>query len=351
MITIKTGVPGSGKSLSMVAELLALQQAADKGAEPRPLYTNITGLAIPHVPMVNWEPTTKRQEGVLYTIDWRQCPAGALVVIDEAFLYGYDGKNANQAVPDYIRDLAVHRKDYSVDIWFIAQHPKLLHVALRRQVGKHQHYRRLFGWGTSVCYEWDQCQDNLTATKTAVVSRFRYPKAVFSAYKSAEVHTKPAFKKPWFIWIPIAIIPLAAWAVPKAYAAMSGAMGGKGLASASMPGQIPAAVAPPVAAPVANKPAGLEPPPAGFEPVTPEPAPSQKPPEVAGCIVTPSGCGCFDQQGKKAQTDEAMCQKLQTAPPAVSLASLPDQTYYRANVDPQMAVLVFGVNKPLNARP
>lgn len=350
MITIKTGVPGSGKSLSMVAELQALQAAADKGAEPRPVYTNITGLALPHIPMQNWEPTTKRQEGVLYTIDWRQCPAGSLIVVDEAFLYGYDGKNASQGVPDYIRDLAVHRKDYSVDIWFIAQHPKLLHVALRRQVGKHQHYRRLFGWGTAVCYEWDQCQDNLSATKTAVVSRFRYPKTVFSAYKSAEVHTKPAFKKPWFVWIPVLLLPLMFWAIPKGYAAMSGAMTGKGLSTISSPGQKPAEPAAeksPAAAPVV----GMQPPPAGFDPVPPEPIQTAKPAVVAGCIVTSSGCGCFDQQGAKVEPVVEMCQKIQTTPPAVSLANLAEPVYHVAKVDPQTAAIMFGVNKPPNARP
>jgi len=81
MITLKTGVPGSGKTLSMVAELLA----NSKSAEPRAVYTNIDGLAIPHIKLRNLEPDTKRESGVLYTTDWRQCPAGSMVIIDEAF--------------------------------------------------------------------------------------------------------------------------------------------------------------------------------------------------------------------------------------------------------------------------
>jgi zona occludens toxin len=325
MITIKTGVPGSGKSLSMVAELLALCQGENKGDEPRPVYTNITGLAIPHIPLVNWEPTTKREPGVLYTVDWQQCPPGSIIVIDEAFLYGYDGRSASATVPSYLRDLAVHRKDYSVDIWFIAQHPKLLHVAVRRQVGKHQHYRRLFGWGTAVCYEWDQCQDNLSATKTAVVTRFRYPKAVYSAYKSAELHTKPTFKKPWFIWIPVALIPLAAWAVPAGYRTMHGAMTGQGItAPAELKKTVPAPL--PLASSATFKPDPL---PAGFEAPAPEvPLSVSLPvPVAAGCVASPAqGCKCFDAQGKTVPVVPDMCPST-TAKPASDLATVRETQY------------------------
>lgn len=344
MITLKTGVPGSGKTLSMVSELLA----NSKLPEPRPVYTNITGLAIPHILLENWEPTTQRKEGVLYTIDWRQCPAGSLIVIDECFLYGYDARSAQAQVPDYIRDLAVHRKDFSVDIVFIAQHPKLLHVALRRQVGKHQHYRRVFGWGRAVCYEWDQAQDNLTSTKTAVMTQFSYPRSVFSAYKSAEVHTKPKFRLPWFFWIPVGIIPLAAWAVPSAYTTLQGAMTGKGIAATAKPVEKPPEL--PKLQPVTvAPPLGIQPPPAGFDPIGPHVEVLKV--VAAGCIVTPKGCGCFDVQGKPAETDAQMCEALAKPRPVEDLASLPEPSYYRPKIDPQTAALVFGVNKPPNARP
>lgn len=328
MITIKTGVPGSGKSLSAVAELLELVKAASKGAEPRPLYTNITGLAIPHIPLVNWEPGTERKPDVLYTTDWRKCPPNSIVAIDEAYLYGYGAAATQMAVPDYVRDLAVHRKDYSLDLLFIAQHPKLLHVQLRRQVGKHQHYRRMFGWGTAICYEWDQCQDNLSATKTAVVTRFRYPKSVYTAYKSAEVHTKPAFKKPWFIWIPVALIPLAAWALPTGFNVMSGAMTGKGIGTKQTAPKPAAPASAPVAAatPASFKPDPLPP---GFEPPSPDPLlppPGQlvQSPLVAGCIATSAkACKCFDAVGKVVPTVPEMCPDT-TAKPATDLAMVRD---------------------------
>jgi zona occludens toxin len=202
--------------------------------------------------------------------------------------------------------LAIHRKDYSVDIWFIAQHPKLLHVALRRQVGKHQHYRRLFGWGRAICYEWDQAQDNLAQTKTAVSTQFTYPKDVFKAYKSAEVHNKPKFKLPWWIWLPVAIIPAAAWAFPAAFGTLSSAMTGKGIHSSAKPAlaapgpvSVPAALSIPLT------------PPLPAVPYVPPPLPGQVTAapglEIAGCILLRERCGCFDAGGKAVTVQPAIC--------------------------------------------
>jgi len=289
MITLKTGVPGSGKTLSAVQELLQLSQDSQSGkCDPRLIYTNITGLAIPHVFL---DDCTK----------WRDCPAGSLVVIDEAFLFGYDAKSQQSQVPDYIRDLAVHRKDYSLDFIFIAQHPKLLHVALRRQVGKHQHYRRLFGWGRAVCYEWDSAQDNLNNTKTAVMTQWSYPKSVFKAYKSSELHTKPRFKLPWFAWIPLALLPLAAWAFPTAYTAMHGAMTGKGVAAAPAPAAAstkPVSGALDLTLPMPR----VDPPQlAASAPV------AATLPEVFGCIRTATRCGCFGPAGEPVSKPVDVC--------------------------------------------
>lgn len=324
MITVKTGVPGSGKTCSMVVELLA----NSKLAKPRPVYTNIEGLAIPHILMRNWEAGVARVDGVLYTIDWRQCPVESIIVIDEAFLYGYDGKSSQAAVPDYIRDLAVHRKDYSVDIWFIAQHPKLLHQAVRRQVGRHQHYRRLFGMGRAVVYEWDMCEDNLGSTKTAVKANFAYPRSVYKAYKSAQVHTKPQFKLPWWVWLPVAIIPAAVWAFPAAFSTLSSAMTGKGIPHTGVLSGAPAAavpfgVVPKSAASVPAFPALPKHEPVSAVSVPTFPANQAAKTELAGCIVANHRCGCFDTVGKPVEVAFGVCEE-KTAQSAGPPAHFPD---------------------------
>lgn len=354
MIVLKTGVPRSGKSLSMVYELLQKHRAECKGAEMRPVYTNITDLNLPHFPLRNWEPDTKREEGVLYTIDWRKCPAGSIVIIDEAFLYGYDARSQQSNVPDYLRDLAVHGKDYSLDIYFICQHPKLLHVAVRRQVGKHQHYRRVMGMQRAVVYEWDQCQDNLSATKTAVMSQFAYPREAYACYKSADIHLKQKFKLPLVAFLPLALLPLAAWALPNAYTALHGSMTGKGVTAPVVvqdkPASNPLGIPIPAGAPAGFVPVGVGQPlqPQTVAPQLPAVAPVMA---AAGCIVTPKGCGCFDIRGSKVEKDETMCEALEKRSPPVEFASSFDQTYYRPKVDVQTVAAVFGVNKVPNTKP
>ena len=219
MITIKTGVPGSGKTQSMVSELMAMVAKMKKSGEYRPIYTNITGLdaaVIPHFKMTD-------------TKDWQSCPPESLIVIDEAQENGYEAMSMQKAIPEYISKLAVHRKDYSVDFWFISQHPKLLHVALRRQCGKHQHYERKFGFKRALCFEWHHCEDQLSQRKTAIASQFVFDKRFQAAYHSADVHTKQKFKFPLWLWVPLAAIPLGIFAAPMAYHTLSGAATGKGV--------------------------------------------------------------------------------------------------------------------------
>lgn len=305
MLVIKTGVPGSGKTLSMVYELLQITKKTNDTAAPRPLYTNITDLAIPHIPLTNWDASKPRQQGVLYTIDWRQCPPESIVVIDEAYLYGYELLSSTAKIPDYIRDLAVHRKDYSLDIYLICQHPKQLNVFARRMCGKHQHYRRLFGWNRSVVYEWDCAQDNLGSTRTAVMTRFEFPKEAYKAYKSAEIHLKQKFKLPWWIWIfPLAVV-LAIFVAPKAYMALHGAMTGKGVTDTSV------LIAPKQPAPTPLlQPQNLSAAPAGgFSELTPAPTQSaQFNSQIAGCIRMATKCACVDGQGKPVLVEAGFCE-------------------------------------------
>lgn len=297
MITIKTGVPGSGKTQSMVAELLDAVAKMERTGQYRPIYTNITGLdpkKVPHKPMAD-------------ATAWRDCPPEAIIVIDEAQQFGYEAMSTSAKVPPHIADLAVHRKDYSVDIWFITQHPKLLHVALRRQCGKHQHYERKFGLARAFCFEWHHCEDNLSQRKTAVVSQFVFSKAAQGAYLSAEVHTKQSFRWPMWLAVPALAVPIGIYALPNAWTGLYGSMTGQGLSGLRGPA---AAANPPVAA--ASSPASAarhvieRPIPAQFRPF---PAPPIEPlVEVAGCVRSESSCACFSNTGKRVEVELDQCQ-------------------------------------------
>lgn len=320
VMCIKSGVPGSGKTQSMVADLLNMVADMKKTGDIRPIYTNITGLdqaQIPHNPMHDMPPPTVpfvRVEGVMYTIDWMLCPPNSIVVIDEAQKNGFDRVSSQKAVPLYISELAVHRKDYSLDIWLITQAPMLLHDMCRRQCGLHQHYERKFGFKRAFCFEWHECQDRITSKKNAVISQFVFRDKYQKAYHSAEVHTKTKFKLPLWIWIPILAIPLGVVVAPDAYHVVYGAMSGKGVASGNVPTKrsivkdgviveetytpIPLPARTPSSGPVAS-PVGTAP---NALPVVPPP------PVVAGCAAVADRCACFDHGGVPVELPQGQCQ-------------------------------------------
>ena len=311
MITIKSGVPGSGKTQSMVADLMAMVADMKKTGNYRPIYTNITRLdpaVIPHFKLADMPPKDVpfvRVPDVLYTTDWMGCPPESIVVIDEAQDNGYENLSTQKAVPLHVSNFAVHRKNYALDIWLITQHPKLLHVAARRQCGKHQHYERKFGFQSTFCTEWHVCEENLGSRKTATLSRFAFQKKYFAAYTSAAAHTKQKFKFPLWMWLPVMIIPLGVYAAPSAYSALSGAMTGKGISSATA---VPAS---PASAPklvtvkdgmvttvetttqTASAPAST----------VSQPAP----PVIAGCVATLKKCACMDDKGATVPTEPDFC--------------------------------------------
>ena len=305
MITIKSGVPGSGKTQSAVAEMLEMHKKMLKpGAVFRPIYTNIDGLALPHFPL----PDAKK---------WTECPPESIIIIDEAQDQGFEAIASQMAVPDHVKKLAQHRKDYSVDIMFITQHPKLLHMALRRQCGLHQHYERKFGMKRAFVLEWHNCEDNLGNRKIAVLSRFEFKKEAMCAYKSAEVHTKSKFKLPMWIYLPLLIVPLGVWAVPHAYANLSSALTGKGLAQSTPK---PAAkndqpkatsttdsngVQTTVTVQTASAP--IVPASGGAVAVTQYPATPPPVQQIAGCIATPKRCSCYTPDGSRAEVEETIC--------------------------------------------
>lgn len=326
MLVLRTGVPGGGKSLSAVSDFLRLHREWCKPgneSKRRVVYANIEGLTLPHHPVPLLEPVKNRFGEVLYTpIDWASIEDGSLVLLDEAQQF-FPPLAVGEPVPAHIAFLNVHRHR-GLDIEVITQHPKNLHSNVRRLVGRHLHLRRVFGWGRAVMYEWDHCQDNLTALKTAVVTQFSYPKEVFQFYKSAEIHTKQTFRKPWWMWLPIAVIPLAAWALPSAFDTLSGAMSGKGVGANIIP------AAKPVKAREVKRVGGElhskeEPVPAS----KPEPAGGMQaaapgPLRASGCVQRGPDCRCLDEAGVKLVRAEprACLEAFGDGPPKVVPESL-----------------------------
>lgn len=233
MLTLKTGTPGSGKSLTAVAEL---QKASEREAV-RPVFVHgIPDLALPFIPlpvfapvvMVKGQPQAVQSRGL--EVDWSVVPDGALVVIDEA-QHVFPTRPAGSAVPGYVGFLNTHRHR-GIDILLITQHPRLIDGAVRKLVGKHQHYRRVFGGRRHVCYEWDHCSEALGGMAEATKRLAGFPSRAFTAYKSAEVHTRPAFAKPLWLAVPVIAVGALVWVGPMAYRTLRGEIGGEGVGAA-----------------------------------------------------------------------------------------------------------------------
>jgi zona occludens toxin len=146
-------------------------------------------------------------------------PDGSLVLIDEC--QGVFPPRSSQSTPPaHVAWLNTHRHR-GFDLWITTQQPKLIDSSVRALVGRHKHYRRVFGLQRSIVYEWDSCSDSLSGMNNAVKSYWPFPAGVFKWYKSAEIHTKQKFKLPlWLGVLPLGVI-LCAYFFPAAYSAIT----------------------------------------------------------------------------------------------------------------------------------
>lgn len=226
MIELRTGVPGAGKTLSMVQALFDLFERWGKYPEElRPVFVHgIPDLAFPVATLPLKQAQIVKGQTVLVP-DWEAVPDGSLVLIDEAQgnpeNYLFPPRSSAVAAPAHVAWLNTHRH-HGVDIWLTTQHPKLIDSTVRALVGKHIHFRRLFGSSKVVSYEWDACSDNISGLKNATMRPWAFPKNVFKFYKSAEIHTKQKFKLPLWIYIPLIGFIMGIVFIPKAYSVMFG---------------------------------------------------------------------------------------------------------------------------------
>jgi len=178
MITLITGVPGAGKTLYAVDQIL--QPEAKAG---RKLFVDgIPDLLITHEPAPD-------------PLEWPNwAPEGAHIVIDEVQRV-WRPEAAGRAIPESIAQLETHRHR-GLDFTIMTQHPSLIHSNVRRLVGRHIHVRRT-ALGVYV-YEYPECMNSPdTAYKSALTKvRWPHPKRSFGAYKSASIHQKVKFRIP-----------------------------------------------------------------------------------------------------------------------------------------------------------
>lgn len=315
MLYLITGNPGSGKTLYTVSTLLQKLAAEkvkgkDGALVPRRLVIDgIKGLAIPHEMMTagvedaegNLLPAAEG-DGVWNWPDW--CKPGDVIVIDEVQRW-WRPRGMGAKPPREIKALETHRH-MGVDFVIVTQNPMLLDQNVRRLVGRHQHVRRMLGMQRAVIYDWDSCQSDPSRTKLAAVSMWNYPKSAYKLYQSSQLHTKQRQKIPAWVAIPVLAIVGLAFIAPKAFAVLTGAMGGKGVSTVAA---APVPVYPPPVVSITSSSPPLSP--ASAVVVVPSVAAASAPLEpvqIAGCMSLGPKCICSDAEGGAVDVKPGFCE-------------------------------------------
>lgn len=217
MITLLTGVPGSGKTAYALNLMINDYLKSDSS---RPLFVHgIPDLKLPHETVVcssiGCDCCPNLPQGdYLKADEWHNwAPDGAVMFYDEVQTI-HRPRSSSAKVPEVIAAYEIHRHR-GLDFILITQNPNLIDANVKRLVSKHIHLTT--NWAHRIQYEWPECQNNVQSVSTAVKSNYSIPKKVFGLYKSASLHTKVKRKTPAIVWIFAALLIIGFFGVRSFY--------------------------------------------------------------------------------------------------------------------------------------
>lgn len=187
MITLITGQPGNGKTLHALWLIEKLRRETGRDV----YYWNIKGLTLPWKPL--GDPATfgqkDEQPDTSVVADWFKLPDGAIIVVDECQKL-WRVRPQGSKVPQTVAEMETHRHK-GFDLFLISQNLKQIDTAVRVLVGRHVNVIRRFGFESATLYQWERCADPVSERdkKEALKTDWKFPKEVYTWYKSAEVHT------------------------------------------------------------------------------------------------------------------------------------------------------------------
>lgn len=313
MITLETGIPGSGKTLYCVDKLIRpllnakIKHEGDDGVVrelPRRVFSNINGLLLEHSkidPGASWlydgktDKWTQDPKGnKLGLNNWHEWAKPGDVIIYDEVQKVWPLAATGSKVPPCIEALETHRH-MGVDFIVMTQHPMMIAANLTRLTGRHLHMRRLGNAGFATVYEWDGCSRTLLYKNCMAKFPYWYGKKAFDLYKSAEVHTKSARKLPSLIFGIIFAGLAITFIGPSALARIADRI------------NPPPKVESPANAvkPASTAPAAPHPAPAASQPAAPVAQAAQA--QAVGCIASAARCACYDAAGMIVPAEEAIC--------------------------------------------
>ena len=231
MLYLYTGVPGAGKTLYAVSNLVKRKDFKD-----RPIF--VDGIKDLDHEKINYFDIPEG-ESIQTWPKW--APPGAIIVVDECQRI-FRPRPSGSKVPDYVAELETHRHR-GLDFILITQHPRLIDINLRELIEHHTHLgktnlglRRKMEWTTGGAKD----PGSRANIKEALISVYRLDKSVYGLYKSAEVHTKIRTKKSKLLMLfPLALclVGYGIWSFTDFWGKFSGEGEKAKTASATQPAQ------------------------------------------------------------------------------------------------------------------
>lgn len=179
-IHLFTGVGGSSKTLNAVRMI-----KEDEVYQNRPVYY----FNIKEVVFEDWIELSEDE-----ALRWYELPAGSVIFFDECQKI-FRLTDHKKETPKHITELETHRHN-GYDLVCTTQHPMLTATGFRRQVGRHWHFERQFGFERARCLKWEKAVkdpvDDYFARQDAETENIKFPKKYYGTYKSTEINT---FKK------------------------------------------------------------------------------------------------------------------------------------------------------------
>lgn len=311
-ITLRTGLPGHGKTLFALKEI---EEERQKSGRPV-YYHGIPELTLP------WNPIDDPDR-------WYELEEGSIIVIDEAQTV-FRPRGSGAQVPEKVAKFETHRHR-GHDIHLITQHPNLVDSNIRRLVDAHVHVFRGWGLSSTTRYEWQECQNPQSRgarQDCTMKSSHRFPREVYGWYKSSTLHTVQP-RLPWklicFLLFCLSGMGYLGYGLYKSFSAdgwrAKVANGGQapGAQASGEPGAPPPAggraAAPPTSVATPEELARLLTPvvhsiPASAPLYQPKWLAVQSVPIVQGCVSDKDRCQCYTQQGTRADVDERLCRAL-----------------------------------------
>ncbi len=185
MLYLFTGLMGASKTLNALKFV-----KEDDAFKDRPVYYHRIKI-LDHDFFAGWK---ELNDDALK--EWQSLPTGSVIIVDEAD-HVFPQRPGKIEMPDYIRKLKESRS-LGMDFVFLTQHPSLVDVFVRRNIGTHHHLERMFGAERSKWFTWSKYTDheNQTERNRAITSQVSFDKKYYGKYKSAEKHTHKK-RIPW----------------------------------------------------------------------------------------------------------------------------------------------------------